>query len=246
MPVGQISMDANGKTGTEVHDNSNAAPATPIASLAYQGAGTIDATGNTGAEIHGNGNATPATRFTSSAYKSIEPTPLNLLRPNFIETTVLRDQSYQQNRPSQQAFNKPLSPEEAAREALISAYRERESVRVKLSMNYSPECALAFDASAKEYEAKRSELAALMPSGMLSTVDEGSFPFLTTKDTVEPRFVAVVPLYVAFWLIVETGRCCHRRGVRTLSPVTESTADQRGERCPPYASEESSSYDRQS
>lgn len=187
MMLGQISMDASCQTSTEVHDNSRTAPATPIASLTYQGAETIDVTGNTGAEIHGNSNVTPTTDLTSNAHKSIEPTPLNLLRPNFIETMVLRDRSCPQERPSKQVTDKPLSPEEAAREALIWAYRERESARVRLSMDYSPECALTFDVSAKEYKAKRSELAALMPSGMLSTEDEESFPFLSTKDTVEPQ-----------------------------------------------------------
>lgn len=85
------------------------------------------------------------------------------------------------------AILSPLTPEEAAREALKTAYREREAFRKKLTTGYSQERALEFAEKARTYKEKRQDLAACMPWGELSIADEQEFPYLSTKDTVEPQ-----------------------------------------------------------
>lgn len=85
------------------------------------------------------------------------------------------------------AIVSPLDPEEAAREALKTASRERESFRKKLTTGYSQERALEFAEKARMYKEKRQDLADCMPWGELSIADEKSFPYLSTKDTTEPQ-----------------------------------------------------------
>jgi len=83
-----------------------------------------------------------------------------------------------------------MTPEEAARKALVTAFEERESSRVRLNTDYSIPRALEFDEKAKAYNFKREKLAALMPGGSLSIEDEKLFPWLSVKDTVEPQVCA--------------------------------------------------------
>jgi hypothetical protein len=83
-----------------------------------------------------------------------------------------------------------MTPEEAARKALVTAFEERESSRVQLNTNYSIPRALEFDEKTKTYNMKREELAALMPGGSLSIEDIKLFPWLSSKDTVEPQVCA--------------------------------------------------------
>ena len=80
-----------------------------------------------------------------------------------------------------------MSPEEAARKALMTAFKERESSRVQLNTNYSIPAALEFDEKAKSYNVRREKLATLMPEGKLSIEDETLFPRLSAKDTFEPQ-----------------------------------------------------------
>jgi hypothetical protein len=124
----------------------------------------------------------------------IEPANMDQLRHKFLDTSVLKKTPVQkpQQKPLPVIHQKPLpvfrptNPEEVAREALIIAFHERESIRVELSRNYSEECVERFSQKAEEYKVRREALASLMPSGNLSLEDEASFPHLSTTDTNVP------------------------------------------------------------
>ena len=123
---------------------------------------------------------------TVAVYKNVRPVEFSDLQDRFIDTSQLRKASrnLQHTLP---AKAKPLSLEEAARKALMTAFSERESSRVKLKTNYSLDGALEFDEKAKGYNKRREQLAALMPGKTLSNEDGMSFPWLSPKETVEPQ-----------------------------------------------------------
>jgi hypothetical protein len=122
----------------------------------------------------------------STVPSDIEPANMDQLRHKFLDTSVLK------KTPVQKPQQKPLpafrltNPEGVAREALIIAFHERESIRVELSRNYSEESVERFSHKAEKYKARRKALASLMPSGNLSLEDEASFPHLSTTDTNVP------------------------------------------------------------
>jgi hypothetical protein len=139
----------------------------------------------------------------------IEPANMDQLRYKFLDTSVLKEQPSPKPKtvqPRQKCLATsvlretpapkpqlellpaihPISAENAAREALVIVFHERESTRVELSRNYSDACVERFSHKAQEYKAKRKALASLMPSGNLSLEDEASFPHLSNKDTDPP------------------------------------------------------------
>lgn len=126
-------------------------------------------------------------RTTATIYDSIKPATLGELRHKFIDTSPLKKAPGNEHRQFQPVEVTPLSPEEAAHEALVIAFNERESSRIQLNSHYSLDGALDFDEKARTYNSRRQELAAIMPSGQLSGDDVWTFPFLSTKDTVEPQ-----------------------------------------------------------
>ena len=113
--------------------------------------------------------------------------------PNDEPQHTLIDTSFFEETPAEKPQNlyspviKPISPEELAREALAIAFREREAARVELSKNYSPESVDLFSEKAQEYKAKRKAPELLTSSGQLSSEDEASFPYLSSRDTEEPQ-----------------------------------------------------------
>jgi len=137
----------------------------------------------------------------STISRSVEPMEIDSLRHRFLDTSVLKETPVRHRPLETPVLEKtlakklqlklmpaiqPTSPEQAAREALVNAFHERESTRVELSHHYSDACVGIFLQKAQEYKARRKALASLMPSGNLSFEDEASFPYLSTKGTQEP------------------------------------------------------------
>ena len=120
-------------------------------------------------------------------YKNVKPAEFGDLRDRFIDTSLLKKASRFEHRQTLPAKAAPPTPQEAARKALVIAFKERESSRVQLNANYSIPGALEFDEKAKTYNTRREKLAALMPGGSLSIEDGKLFPWLSAKDTVEPQ-----------------------------------------------------------
>jgi hypothetical protein len=120
-------------------------------------------------------------------HSKIRPATLDELQHKFVDTTLVRNKPADWPEHTTPAHTPPLNPEHAARDALIIAYNEREATRVVLNTNYTHDCALEFDEKARSYKMRRQELAALMPSGQLSRDDVESFPYLSAKDTLEPK-----------------------------------------------------------
>ncbi|GAB7334500.1 hypothetical protein MBLNU13_g06490t1 [Cladosporium sp. NU13] len=142
---------------------------------------------------HSNGSVDTSNYGTTAAiYKNVRPAEFSDLQHRFIDTSQLRKASRAEPQQTLSARAKPLSPEEAARKALTTAFSERESSRVKLNTNYSIDGALEFDEKAEVYNMRREQLAALMPGKTLSSEDKMSFPWLSAKDTMEPQ-TSVVP-----------------------------------------------------
>jgi len=131
---------------------------------------------------------------TAAIYKNVRPADFGDLRDRFIDTSLLRESSRNEHRQTLPAKATRLTPEEAARKALVTAFSERESSRVQLNMNYSIPGALEFDNKAKTYNMRREQLAALMPGKRLSVEDETLFPWLSAKDTVVPQVCVSVSL----------------------------------------------------
>ena len=127
---------------------------------------------------------------TAAIYKNVKPADFGDLQHRFIDTSLLKKAPHSEPGQALPAKSKPMTPEEAARKALVTAFGERESSRVQLNTNYSIPRALEFDEKAKTYNMKREELAALMPGGSLSIEDEELFPWLSAKDTVDPQVCA--------------------------------------------------------
>lgn len=124
---------------------------------------------------------------TAAIYKNVKPAEFSGLQHRFIDTSQLKKASRNEAQQTLPAKTKPPTLEEAARKALVAAFSERESSRLRLNTNYSLDGALEFDERAKIYNARRERLAALMPGKTLSIEDERSFPLLSTKDTVQPQ-----------------------------------------------------------
>jgi hypothetical protein len=122
----------------------------------------------------------------STVPSDIEPANMDQLRHKFLDTSVLKKTPVQKPQQRPLPAFRPTNPEDVAREALIIAFHERESIRVELSRNYSEESVERFSHKAEEYKARRKALASLMPSGNLSLEDEASFPHLSTTDTNVP------------------------------------------------------------
>jgi hypothetical protein len=120
-------------------------------------------------------------------HSQIKPATLDELQHKFADTTMLRNKPADWTEDATPAHTTPLDPEHAARDALIVAYSEREASRVELNTNYTRDCALGFDEKARAYKMRRQALAALMPLGQLSRDDVESFPYLSSKDTLEPK-----------------------------------------------------------
>jgi len=139
--------------------------------------------------IHFGDTTTSTSNFgtTAATYNGINPVDFSELRHRFIDTSPLKQASHKVQQQSLSVKPKSLTPEEAARDALILAFRRRESSRIQLNTNYSLHGALEFDERAKNYNTRREGLAALMPDGNLSIEDEVAFPWLSPKDTVEPQ-----------------------------------------------------------
>lgn len=121
-------------------------------------------------------------------HRGIQPATMEELREKFVDTSLLKDTSIEgrPNTPPAVIVSPPAS-EEAAREALKIASKEREMARVKLNTGYSHERALDFDEKAKAYKERRQDLMAFLPWRELSMEDEQAFPYLPTKDTVAPQ-----------------------------------------------------------
>jgi hypothetical protein len=120
-------------------------------------------------------------------HSQIRPATLDELQHKFVDTTLVRNKPADWPEHATPVQTPPLNPEHAARDALIIAYSEREATRVVLNTTYTHDCALDFDEKARAYKTRRQELAALMPSGQLSRDDVESFPYLSSKDTLEPK-----------------------------------------------------------
>lgn len=137
---------------------------------------------------HSNGTVDICNIGTTAAiYRNVKPTEFSDLQHRFIDTSQLKIASRSEPQQTLSANAKPLGPEEAARKTLMNAFKERESSRVQLNINYSIPSALKFDEKAKIYNMRREQLAALMPGKTLSIEDESSFPRLSVKDTFEPE-----------------------------------------------------------
>jgi hypothetical protein len=124
---------------------------------------------------------------TREIYNNVRPVDFSELQHRFIDTSLLRQASRTQPEHELPTKTTPLNPEEALREAFVIAFSEREACRVQLNAHYTLNGALEFDEKAKTYNARREQLAGLMPQGELRIEDEMSFPWLSTKDTVEPQ-----------------------------------------------------------
>jgi hypothetical protein len=122
----------------------------------------------------------------STVPSDIEPANMDQLRHKFLDTSVPKKTPVQKPQQKPLPAFRPTNPEDVAREALIIAFHERESIRVELSRNYSEESVERFSHKAEKYKARRKALASLMPSGNLSLEDEASFPHLSTTDTNVP------------------------------------------------------------
>jgi len=122
-----------------------------------------------------------------ATYNNVKPVELSELQHRFIDKSLLREAPRNNQHQILPAKTTPPTPVEAAREALVIAFNERESCRIQLNTNYSTDGALEFDEKAKIYNMRREELAELMPQKALSGEDDISFPWLSTKDTVEPQ-----------------------------------------------------------
>ena len=146
---------------------------------------------------HSNGTVDTSNFGTTVAvYKNVRPAEFSDLQHRFIDASQLRKASRNEPQQTLPAKAKPLSLEEAARKALMTAFSERESSRVKLNTNYSLEGALEFDEKAKVYNKRREQLAALMPGKTSSNEDGMSFPWLSPKETVEPQVCeSVLPFH---------------------------------------------------
>lgn len=137
---------------------------------------------------HSNGTVdTPNFGTTVAVSKNVRPAEFGDPQHRFIDTSQLRKASCNEPQQTLSLKAKPLSLEEAARKALMTAFSERESSRVKLNTNYSLDGALEFDEKAKVYNKRREQLAAVMSGKTLSNEDGKSFPWLSAKDTVEPQ-----------------------------------------------------------
>jgi hypothetical protein len=120
-------------------------------------------------------------------HSQIRPATLDELQHKFVDTTLVRNKPADWPEHANPAHSPPIDPEHAARDVLIIAFSEREATRVELNTNYTHDCALKFDEKARVYKLRRQELAALMPLGQLSRDDVESFPYLSSKDTLEPK-----------------------------------------------------------
>jgi hypothetical protein len=134
-------------------------------------------------------NTIGSSRFgtTAATYKNVKPAEFSDLQDRFIDTSLLKKASRSEHRQTLPAKTTPSTPQEAARKALVAAFKERESARVQLNTNYSIPRALEFDQKAKTYNMMREKLARLMPGRSLSVEDGKLFPWLSAKDTVEPQ-----------------------------------------------------------
>lgn len=174
----------------------------------------------------------------STISRSVELVEIDQLRHRFLDTSVLKETPVRHRLLETPVLKKtlaeklqlelmsaiqPASAEEAAREALVNAFHERESTRVELSHNYSDACVELFLQKAQEYKARRKALASLMPSGNLSFEDEASFPYLSTKDTQEPMVcIGFVPGAIRARLTAQTGAFTDHDRLPTPVPVAES------------------------
>lgn len=151
-------------------------------------------------------NTVISSRFdaTAAMYKNVKPAEFGDLQDRFTDTSLLKKASRSEHRQTLPAKAPPPTPQEAARKALGTASKERESSRVQLNTNYSIPRALEFDEKAKTYNTMREKLAALMPGKRLTIEDERLFPWLSAKDTVEPQVCDSILLshltYLTDWL----------------------------------------------
>lgn len=155
-------------------------------------------------DVHTNDDTTPghsvgtinASHFgtTAAIYKNVRPADFGDLQHRFIDTSLLKKGSCNENRQTLPAKVSRLTPEESARKALVTAFSERESSRKQLNTNYTIPGALEFDDKAKTYNMRREQLATLMPGERLSIEDETLFPWLSTKGTVDPQVCKITSL----------------------------------------------------
>jgi hypothetical protein len=130
---------------------------------------------------------TPDFSTIKADYSRVQPAPFSELRHNLLYTSLVKETPVGK---SQNVVLPPLASlnqENAARHALIEAFGEREVLRVKLIASYTLDHAMGFSDKAETYTRRRKELAALMPTGHLSTEDAEMFPYLSATDTYEPR-----------------------------------------------------------